>query len=307
MASDGVVLIVEDETDLADLYATWIGDAREVRVAYSGESGLNSIDDAVDVVLLDRRLPGMSGDEFLDRIRADGLDCAVAMVSAVEPNVDIVEMPFDEYLTKPIRREELLAAIDRLLAVSTSPESVRDYLALSAKRETLDDQLSGTELETSEEYGRITAAMEAFEMRVVDLAEAVLASGTDELRPDDRRELQRERDRLEREREGLPDNDPLRSVLSAEIEELDSLLGADSGDVAPRQEFLDVVAEGFVAQGFWLDPTVLRALNQLFFDKESDRLVLEHRPLTPSSDLDGKELVTVSTAVRNRAAAAKRR
>ncbi len=44
----------------------------------------------------------MSGDEVLDTIAERGIDPAVVMVTAVDPDFDIVEMPFDEYLTKPV-------------------------------------------------------------------------------------------------------------------------------------------------------------------------------------------------------------
>jgi DNA-binding response OmpR family regulator len=307
MVDDSTVLVVDDERDVADTYADALNDEYSVTVAYSGEGALDAFDEGVDVMLLDRRMPDLSGDEVLEAVQDRATDCRVVMVTAVDPTLDIVEMPFDEYLTKPIKRDELLAAIDRLLGVSTSPGSVRDYLALAAKHETLEEQLTSAELDTSDEYARLTTAMDAFESRVVSLAETVLESDTADLPPGDRRELRRERDRLERERDGLPENDPLRKILGQEISELESLLGTDSGSGAPKREFLDAVSEGFVARGFWLDSTILRALNVIFFEKESDRLVLEHHPLTPSSKLEGKELVTVSTAVRDRAAAAKRR
>jgi len=59
------------------------------------------IDETVDVVLLDRMMPGMSGQEVLAAIRERGLDCRVAMVTAVDADFDVIEMGFDEYLGKP--------------------------------------------------------------------------------------------------------------------------------------------------------------------------------------------------------------
>ena len=52
------VLIAEDDPDLADLYARWIGEEHTVHVAYDGEEALEKLDKDVDVVLLDRMMSG---------------------------------------------------------------------------------------------------------------------------------------------------------------------------------------------------------------------------------------------------------
>ncbi len=109
------VLVVEDERGLADLYAEWLESAGyRTRTAYRGATALEAADEAVDVALLDRRLPEMQGGEVLDRIRERELGCAVAMVTAVEPEADIVEMGFDEYAVKPVGESELTALVEEL-------------------------------------------------------------------------------------------------------------------------------------------------------------------------------------------------
>jgi DNA-binding response OmpR family regulator len=118
------VLIVDDEEDLADLYAEWVEMAGYgPRTAYDGETALSALDDGVDVVLLDRRLPEMRGDRILERIRQAEFDCTVAMVTAVEPEVDIVEMGYDEYVVKPIEQPELVELVADLA------EDVPDQIA----------------------------------------------------------------------------------------------------------------------------------------------------------------------------------
>jgi len=149
------VLIVEDEPDLADLYAAWLDEHCEVRVAYDGEAALDQIDPAVDIVLLDRRMPGLSGDEVLDTIRERSLDSRVAMVTAVEPDFDIVEMGFDDYLVKPVSGDELLDIVDQLLLRSTYDEQVQELFALASKKALLRSQKTEAELRASEEYARL--------------------------------------------------------------------------------------------------------------------------------------------------------
>ena len=61
------VLVVEDDADLAALYAEWLADDYDVRVAHSGKEALSVLADVdVDVALLDRRMGTISGDEVLE-------------------------------------------------------------------------------------------------------------------------------------------------------------------------------------------------------------------------------------------------
>lgn len=54
-------------------------------------------------------MPGLSGEEVLRAIREEGYDYRIEIVSPVTPAVDIMELGFDDYLTKPVNRHELLA------------------------------------------------------------------------------------------------------------------------------------------------------------------------------------------------------
>jgi len=151
-----VVLIVEDEPDVAETYNLWLQDEYEVRMAGNGSEALELLDDDVDVVLLDRMMPGLSGDEVLDRIRESDSDCRVAMVTAVEPDFDILEMGFDSYLTKPIRSEELYETVSNLLERSTYDDLLQRYYSLVEKQATLEATKSSAELAESEEYRSLT-------------------------------------------------------------------------------------------------------------------------------------------------------
>lgn len=147
------VLIVEDEPDLADLYAAWLSDTYEVRVANRGETALEMFDDSVGVVLLDRRMPDLSGDEVLKRIRNIGsVDCQIAMVSAVTPEHDVIRMGFDDYLVKPVRRDEFIELVDRLTWRNQHSEDVREFLALASKKAVLDAENAPSSLESNQAY-----------------------------------------------------------------------------------------------------------------------------------------------------------
>jgi len=151
-----VVLIVEDEPDVAETYTLWLEGEYEVRMGQNGDEGLELLDETVDVVLLDRMMPGLSGDEVLSQIRERDLGCRVAMVTAVEPDFDILEMGFDAYLSKPIRSGQLHDTVTNLLERSEYDSLLQEYYALVEKQATLEATKSSAELADSDEYEALT-------------------------------------------------------------------------------------------------------------------------------------------------------
>jgi DNA-binding NtrC family response regulator len=132
-SGDATVLIVDDERAVADAYTAKLREEYETRTAYSGEGALETVDEGVDVVLLDRRMPDYSGDDVLERIRDRGLECRVIMVTAVDPDVEIVEMLFEDYLRKPASRDDLLSAIEQQLRAAEYDERITELIELTTK------------------------------------------------------------------------------------------------------------------------------------------------------------------------------
>jgi DNA-binding response OmpR family regulator len=159
---EGTVLLVEDEVDLAESYASILEREYTVRIATSGSEGLAKADDGVDVVLLDRRMPGMSGDELLGALVEEGISVKVAMLTAVEPEASVVEMPFDDYITKPIEDAELLALVDVLLKRAAYDERSQEFFRLAAKKATL--ETAGKE--HTAEYEQLTDRLQALQAEV---------------------------------------------------------------------------------------------------------------------------------------------
>ena len=149
------VLVVEDERALIELYVRWLEDDYTVLTAAGGEEALEQFSEDIDVVLLDRLMPGMSGDEVLEEIRERIPDCEVAMVTAVEPDFDVITMGFDDYLTKPVEREELLETIDRLLSRTQFDDIEQELYALSSKQAALRSSKPKEELDENEEFSEL--------------------------------------------------------------------------------------------------------------------------------------------------------
>jgi len=153
------VLVVDDEHDVADAYAAQLSDEFIVSTAYSGKKALEKVDASVDIVLLDRRMPGISGDEVLEKIRQRDLDCRVAMVTAVDPDFDIIDMPFDDYIIKPVSRDDLLEIINQLLRTAEYEATLRRYYALTAKHATLLANKPESELAQSDSFQKLESEM----------------------------------------------------------------------------------------------------------------------------------------------------
>lgn len=156
----GVVLIVEDERDLADLYATFLQDTYTVKTAYTGEEALDLLDDTIDVVLLDRRLKNWTGSQLLGVIQERRLECQIAMVTAVIPDFDIAGLAIDEYVTKSVTREELLTLVEELLLRRESDITQQELLALISRKRVLENEKSDEELAASDEYAKLERRIE---------------------------------------------------------------------------------------------------------------------------------------------------
>lgn len=154
------ILVVDDEQDLAALYADWLESVgHSVTVATDGQTAIKYLEEQTEIVFLDRRMPGLSGDEVLDTIVENEYDCQVAMVTAVEPSIDIVSMGFDDYLTKPVTKEELVRSIDRLNQRAEYNDQMDELLSLAHKKTLLEGEQPQPGLEDNEEYQTLVSEL----------------------------------------------------------------------------------------------------------------------------------------------------
>ncbi|GAA2719944.1 response regulator transcription factor [Actinocorallia aurantiaca] len=110
------ILVVEDEPLLADAVAEWLrGDAHAVDVVHDGASALERIDvHDYDVVVLDRDLPAVHGDDVCRAVAAGRSAARVLMLTAasgVEERVAGLTLGADDYLPKPFAFPELAARV----------------------------------------------------------------------------------------------------------------------------------------------------------------------------------------------------
>jgi DNA-binding response OmpR family regulator len=154
------VLVIEDEEDLANAIARGLRkQGMAVDVAFDGLDGLHKarLND-YDVVVLDRNLPGLHGDEVCRRLVSLGVPARILMLTAaggLRDKVAGLNLGADDYLGKPFAFEELVArllALARRASPPRPPVLQRSGLELdpASRRATRD----GDELDlTKKEFG----------------------------------------------------------------------------------------------------------------------------------------------------------
>ena len=136
------VLLVEDHAKLANTVAAGLRrEGMAVDIAFDGNDALVHLAaTSYDVVVLDRDLPGVHGDQVCQTLVADGSPSRVLMLTASRTVADRVEglgLGADDYLAKPFAFAELVARIRALARRPTSaltPTLVHGDLALDTAR-----------------------------------------------------------------------------------------------------------------------------------------------------------------------------
>ena len=122
------ILVVDDESEIAESLADFLirKEGFQVRIASDGQQAIAYLESSiggaaeVDLVLLDMRMPGLSGLEVLDWIRKhpDLRYTRVVLLTAAASNdekVQALSAGADDYITKPYYMQELLARVKTIL------------------------------------------------------------------------------------------------------------------------------------------------------------------------------------------------
>jgi len=153
------ILIIEDELTIVDILKFHL--EREGFVCHSSGNGLKGLRMAAeispDLILLDIMLPGIDGLEVCKRIRDQGLQVPIIMLTAREEEADKVmglELGADDYVTKPFALKELTARIKANMRRSASDAPNDDtalrYDNLTIDLNSIDAKKDGKSLELSQ-------------------------------------------------------------------------------------------------------------------------------------------------------------
>lgn len=136
------VLIVDDEKNIRLTLKTALSKAGyEVETAVNGEDGLSKLqEEGFPVILLDMKMPGMDGIQFLKEITNADLETKVIMITgygSVETAVETLKLGAVDYLRKPFKPEEIIGIVEDVFErykVENSEkevESFEEYIMLA--------------------------------------------------------------------------------------------------------------------------------------------------------------------------------
>lgn len=138
-----LILIVEDEEDILELLEYTLQKEGFETIGFLNiDKNIEKIldEENIDLILMDRNLPGYEGSKFIDEIKAKGYDNPVIYVTAKDKDEDIIEgfnSHADDYITKPFNLKELCARVKAVIK-RTSKEidilKVRDITYKSSNK-----------------------------------------------------------------------------------------------------------------------------------------------------------------------------
>ena len=114
------IVIVEDEEDLLELLEYNLQKEGYETIGFLNTKSVTQIldEEEVDLLIMDRNLPGVEGSEFISKLRDKGVDVPVIFLSAKDKESDIEDgflRGADDYITKPFNMKELLLRVKSVL------------------------------------------------------------------------------------------------------------------------------------------------------------------------------------------------
>ena len=116
------ILVVDDQEAIRHFISRFLDEEEkyDVRTAATGETALHAFDESMpDLVILDLKLPDMSGLDVLKEMRRRDPDATVIIITAfgqIETAVSAMRLGAEDFITKPVILDQLLIAIERVLA-----------------------------------------------------------------------------------------------------------------------------------------------------------------------------------------------
>jgi DNA-binding response OmpR family regulator len=139
------LLVVEDDSELSTSLLLYLeSEGYEVTLAEEGEAALDEATrlPGYDLIVLDAKLPDLSGFEVLRQARDDGVRTPVLMLTGLgdhEHKMRGFQVGADDYLTKPFETDELVARIDVLLRREAEATEEGGVFEVGGLRVDLDD------------------------------------------------------------------------------------------------------------------------------------------------------------------------
>jgi two-component system response regulator CssR len=144
------IYYVEDEKDISDIVTRYLSkEGYDVTVFGNGEAALLSIEDNVDLWILDIMLPGkVDGFEIFNKVKQTHPNTPVVFTSARDEEFDRVkglELGSDDYITKPFSPKELVLRVKAVLRRNLSNTDILEYkdykISIETRKAMINDEV----------------------------------------------------------------------------------------------------------------------------------------------------------------------
>lgn len=186
------ILVVDDEPAMVGMVGALLGDeGYQIVTAYDGEVALRRhADERPDLVILDRRLPRLSGDDVVRAIRGAGSNTPILMLTGEkgsEERARLLDLGADDYLEKPFSKKELSSRVRALLRRAPQQPIAGGaakvgHLSIDARMHRA--SVGDTVLDLTPTEFRLLAALASRPAEVVDRKSLLRSGWPDERDPD---------------------------------------------------------------------------------------------------------------------------
>jgi len=146
-----LIVIVEDEEDILELIEYSLNKEGFETIGFLNTKNLKNLlqEEKVDLIIMDRNLPGVEGSEFITKLRKDGMRTPVIYLSAKNSEENIEEgflSGGDDYITKPFNMKELIFRIKAILKRTNPLSNLKELvykdivLSLDARTVTISNE-----------------------------------------------------------------------------------------------------------------------------------------------------------------------
>ncbi|WP_457745951.1 response regulator transcription factor [Sulfurimonas sp.] len=150
------IVIVEDEEDLLELLEYNLTKEGFETIGFLNTKTVAQIldEEEIDLLIMDRNLPGVEGSEFVSELRNDGIDIPVIFLSAKDRDSEIEEgflRGGDDYITKPFNMKELVLRVRSILKRTSKKlnEGKLSYKDLTLDKSTRELRVDGNIVEVT--------------------------------------------------------------------------------------------------------------------------------------------------------------
>ena len=134
------ILIIDDSPDVINLISGLLKNSYKVKAATSGEKGLNIAqhDSSIDLILLDIMMPGLTGFEVCEQLKADVNTANIPVIfitatSNLDDELHGLKLGAADYISKPISPAILLARVENYLKIKAANDFLNDNSAFIEK------------------------------------------------------------------------------------------------------------------------------------------------------------------------------